>query len=75
MRPARTTLPWQAPSAGVVLAGSTIGAAGGGTVVPITVAELSLAAGQMGPRLLSNSTRDRGNQITPVPFGAPAATR
>lgn len=68
MRPARTTRPWQAPSAGVVLAGSTMGAAGGGTVVPITIAELSLAAGQMGSRLLSNSTRDRGNQITPVPF-------
>ena len=30
----------------------------------ITIAALSLAAGQMGPRLLRNFTRDRGNQIT-----------
>jgi uncharacterized membrane protein len=46
MRPARTTLPWQAPSAGVVVAGSTIGV--GGAVFPITMAALSLAAGQTG---------------------------
>ena len=30
----------------------------------ITIAALSLAAGQMGPRLLRNFTRDRGNQLT-----------
>jgi uncharacterized membrane protein len=35
-----------------------------GTVFSITIAALSLAAGQMGPRLLRNFTRDRGNQIT-----------
>lgn len=44
------------------VAGSTIGVAG--TVFSITIAALSLAAGQMGPRLLRNFTRDRGNQIT-----------
>jgi uncharacterized membrane protein len=44
------------------LATSTIGVAG--TVFTITVAALSLAANQMGPRLLRNFTRDRGNQIT-----------
>ena len=41
---------------------STIGVAG--TVFSITIAALSLAAGQMGPRLLRNFTKDRGNQIT-----------
>ena len=41
---------------------STIGVAG--TVFSITIAALSLAAGQMGPRLLRNFTRDRGNQVT-----------
>jgi uncharacterized membrane protein len=41
---------------------STIGVAG--TVFSITIAALSLAAGQMGPRLLRNFTQDRGNQIT-----------
>jgi uncharacterized membrane protein len=41
---------------------STIGVAG--TVFSITIAALSLAAGQMGPRLLRNFTRDRGNQLT-----------
>ena len=41
---------------------STIGVAG--TVFSITIAALSLAAGQMGPRLLRNFTRDRGNQFT-----------
>ena len=46
---------------GAVVA-STIGVAG--TVFSITIAALSLAAGQMGPRLLRNFTRDRGNQIT-----------
>jgi uncharacterized membrane protein len=37
---------------------STIGVAG--TVLSITIAALSLAAGQMGPRLLRNFTRDCG---------------
>ncbi len=45
-----------------VVASSTIGVAG--TVFSITIAALTLAAGQMGPRLLRNFTRDRGNQIT-----------
>lgn len=44
------------------VASSTITVAG--TVFSITIAALSLAAGQMGPRLLRNFTRDRGNQIT-----------
>lgn len=44
------------------VASSTIGVAG--TVFAITIAALSLAAGQMGPRLLRNFTRDRGNQFT-----------
>jgi len=44
------------------VAGSTIGVAG--TVFSITIAALTLAAGQMGPRLLRNFTRDRGNQLT-----------
>ncbi|HEU5436488.1 MAG TPA: DUF2254 domain-containing protein [Telluria sp.] len=44
------------------IAASTIGVAG--TVFSITIAALSLAAGQMGPRLLRNFTRDRGNQVT-----------
>ncbi|NEK18398.1 DUF2254 domain-containing protein [Rhizobium leguminosarum] len=44
------------------VASSTIGVAG--TVFSITIAALSLAAGQMGPRLLRNFTKDRGNQIT-----------
>ncbi len=44
------------------IASSTIGVAG--TVFSITIAALSLAAGQMGPRLLRNFTQDRGNQIT-----------
>ncbi len=39
------------------VAASTIGVAG--TVFSITIAALSLAAGQMGPRLLRNFTRDR----------------
>lgn len=45
-----------------VVASSTIGVAG--TVFSITIAALSLAAGQMGPRLLRNFTHDRGNQAT-----------
>ena len=43
------------------IASSAIGVAG--TVFSITIAALSLAAGQMGPRLLRNFTRDRGNQF------------
>jgi uncharacterized membrane protein len=43
------------------VASSTIGVAG--TVFTITIAALSLAAGQMGPRLLHNFTRDRGVQF------------
>ncbi|MEZ5856433.1 MAG: DUF2254 domain-containing protein [Hyphomicrobiaceae bacterium] len=43
------------------VASSTITVAG--TVFSITIAALTLAAGQMGPRLLLNFTRDRGNQI------------
>lgn len=45
-----------------VIASSSIGVAG--TVFSITIAALSLAAGQMGPRLLRNFTSDRGNQFT-----------
>lgn len=44
------------------VASSTIGVAG--TVFSITIATLTLASSQMGPRLLSNFTRDRGNQAT-----------
>lgn len=44
------------------IASSTIGVAG--TVFSITIAALSLAAGQMGPRLLRSFTSDRGVQIT-----------
>jgi uncharacterized membrane protein len=44
------------------IASSTISTAG--TIFSITIAALSLAAGQMGPRLLRNFTRDRGNQMT-----------
>ncbi len=44
------------------VASSTIGVAG--TVFSITIAALSLVAGQMGPRLLRNFTQDRGNQMT-----------
>lgn len=42
------------------IATSTIGVAG--TTFSITVAALSLASGQMGPRLLRNFVRDPGNQ-------------
>lgn len=45
-----------------MVASSTIGVAG--TVFSITIPALSLAAGQMGPRLLRNVTRDRTNQAT-----------
>ena len=44
------------------IASSSIGVAG--TVFAITIAALSYAAGSMGPRLLDNFTRDRGNQVT-----------
>ncbi|APX85935.1 formate C-acetyltransferase glycine radical [Methylorubrum extorquens] len=43
------------------VASSTIGVAG--TTFSITIAALALAAGQMGPRLLRNFTRDARNQI------------
>ena len=44
------------------VASSAIGVAG--TIFSITIAALSLAAGQMGPRLLRNFVHDRGNQIS-----------
>ncbi len=44
------------------VASSTIGVAG--TVFTITITALSLAAGQMGPRLLRNFIHDRGNQVS-----------
>lgn len=43
------------------IASSTIGVAG--TTFSITVAALSLASGQMGPRLLRQFVRDPGNQV------------
>ncbi len=43
------------------VATSTVGVAG--TTFSITVAALSLASGQMGPRLLRNFVRDPGNQL------------
>ncbi len=52
-----------------VLAGATIGVAG--TTFSITVAALTLASNQMGPRLLRNFTRDPGNQYA---LGALVAT-
>lgn len=42
------------------IASSTIGVAG--TLFSITIAALTLASNQMGPRLLRNFMRDRGNQ-------------
>jgi len=44
------------------IASSTIGVAG--TLFSITIAALTLASSQMGPRLLRNFMRDRGNQTT-----------
>ena len=44
------------------IASSSIGVAG--TIFSITIAALTLASSQMGPRLLRNFTRDRGNQVT-----------
>lgn len=44
------------------IASSTIGVTG--TLFSITIAALTLASSQMGPRLLDNFTRDRGNQVT-----------
>ena len=44
------------------VASSTIGVAG--TLFSITIASLTLASNQMGPRLLRNFMRDRGNQLT-----------
>lgn len=62
-------LPWvyggSADGARSILAaisGSVIGVAG--TTFSITIAALSLASSQMGPRLLEHFTRDRGNQFT-----------
>jgi uncharacterized membrane protein len=52
-----------------VVAAATIGVAG--TTFSITVAALSLASNQMGPRLLRNFTRDAGNQYA---LGAFVAT-
>lgn len=46
----------------VAVASSSIGVAG--TVFSVTIAALAFAAGNMGPRLLDNFTRDRGNQLT-----------
>ncbi|MBE7201592.1 MAG: DUF2254 domain-containing protein [Parafilimonas terrae] len=43
------------------IASSTIGVAG--TTFSITIAALTLASGQMGPRLLRNFTRDARNQV------------
>ncbi|MGD6626337.1 DUF2254 family protein, partial [Xanthomonas citri pv. citri] len=43
------------------MASSTIGVAG--TTFSITIAALTLASGQMGPRLLRNFTRDARNQV------------
>jgi uncharacterized membrane protein len=51
------------------VAGATIGVAG--TTFSITVATLTLASSQMGPRLLRNFTRDPGNQYA---LGALLAT-
>lgn len=44
------------------IAASSIGVAS--TVFSITIATLTLASNQMGPRLLRNFTRDRANQLT-----------
>jgi uncharacterized membrane protein len=45
-----------------VVATSSIAVAG--TIFSVTLAALSLASNQLGPRLLRNFTRDRGNQVT-----------
>ena len=44
------------------VAGSMIGVAG--VTFSVTIAAVSYAAGQYGPRLLTNFLRDRGNQVT-----------
>lgn len=44
------------------VAGSSIAVAG--TIFSVTLAALSLASSQLGPRLLRNFTQDRGNQLT-----------
>lgn len=44
------------------IASSMVGVAG--TTFSITIAALSLASAQMGPRLLAHFTRDRGNQLS-----------
>ncbi|MDZ4371613.1 MAG: DUF2254 domain-containing protein, partial [Phenylobacterium sp.] len=45
-----------------VVATSSIAVAG--TIFSVTLAALSLASSQLGPRLLRNFTQDRGNQVT-----------
>ena len=54
------------------VASSTIGVAG--TVFLITIAALSLAAGQMGPRLLRNFTRTVATRSRWAPSWAPSPT-
>lgn len=44
------------------IAASSIGVAG--TIFSVTLAALTLASNQLGPRLLRNFTQDRGNQLT-----------
>lgn len=48
------------------IAGSTITVAG--VVFSITLAAVTYASGQHGPRLMTNFARDRGNQLTLVVF-------
>ena len=54
------------------VASSTIGVAG--TVFSITIAALSLAAGQMGPRLLRNFTRAAATSSPSAPSSVPSPT-
>lgn len=53
---------------GVLTAIATSMIAVAGTTFSITVAALSYTAASMGPRLLTNFTRDRGNQLTLATF-------
>lgn len=55
------------------VASSTIGVAG--TVFSITIAALSLAAGQMGPRLLHNFTGTAATRSRLASFSAPSRMR
>jgi uncharacterized membrane protein len=50
------------------IAGSSITVAG--TVFSVTIVAISFAAGQYGPRLLTNFMADRGNQVTLGTFAA-----